>query len=315
MKAETNRDVLKCAMTGVIASLVTPFDKRGQVSPEGMRKQVAFLIDAGVKVFVCCGSIGEFASLSVAERKAVLELTMASARADSVVVQGCASSDIGTIIELADHALVNGAHGIMVTAPYYFKSTSDEIYRFFSEIDDSVNLPYVIYNNPATTKTELSLDLIEKISGLSKFAVLKESSGDMVRYFEERKRFQGQFPIIAAAESLLIFQLLTGAEGLMTASATFAPGLMLDLWNATREYRVQEAFRLFSRLFQFRQLFNAKMASGFPSYVAYTKAALDILGIPVGSPRAPLSSLSQDEKTRLEEVLEKEMGLVSTGGC
>jgi dihydrodipicolinate synthase/N-acetylneuraminate lyase len=301
---------LRNSLSGVIASLATAFDSQGNLSAAGLKAEVQFLLNSGIKILVCGGSIGEFSSLTISERKQLLELTLETAGGKALVLAGCAAPDVGTVLELTQHAAASGAHAIMLTAPYYFKSTSEAIHDFFKRINKEVNLPFIIYNNPSTTKVNLSLDLIERMSRLSQFAALKESCPDLARYFEERERFGSRFPIIAAGESVLVFQLLAGAEGLMTASVLYAPNLMQDLWHAAREKRVDEAFDKFSRLFQFRKLLDRTMSEGFPAYVSYTKAALEMLGIPVGPPRSPLSPLAPAEMQRLERVLRLDMGLM-----
>lgn len=300
---------LRKTFNGVVASLATAFDQQGNLSAAGLSAEVQFLLNADIKIFVCGGSIGEFSSLTIAERKQALELILGSTKNRALVLAGCASSDIGTVLELCNHAAANGAHGVMLTAPFYFKSRTEEIYEFFKRINENIELPFVIYNNPSTTKTNLSLELIEQLSQLSHFAALKESCPDLVRYFEERERFGSRFPIIAAGESVLVFQLLAGAEALMTSSVLYAPKLMQGLWYAAREKRVEEAFEKFSRLFQFRKLLDRATLEGFPAYVPYTKAALEILGVPVGPPRSPLSALPAMDMERLRQVLQVEMGL------
>ena len=308
-----NRDDLRGRLEGLIASLVTPFDQGGRLFPEGLKKEIQFLLASGVKVLVCCGSIGEFSSLTVSERKQVLELTLEITRDRALILAGCASSDVETVLELSDHGASQGAHGIMLTAPYYFKSRSEEIYEFLRLIDNKTKLPWIIYNNPSITKTDIPLDVIDQLSKLKQFTALKESNGDMVRYLEERERFGSVFPIIAAAEAVVVFQLLAGAEGLMTAAVDFAPTLMQNLWMAAKWKKTQEALDLFALVFQVRKLMSEAIRSGYPAYVPYTKAALEILGVPVGPPRPPLSPLSANEKTQLAGVLKEVLGLPSVG--
>jgi 4-hydroxy-tetrahydrodipicolinate synthase len=298
-----NRDDLRKRLNGPIASLVTPFDQEGRLCPEGLLQEINFLLAAGIKVLACNGSIGEFSSLTTSERKQVLELTLKYAGDDALIVTGCASSDLATVLELSDHAAAQGAHAIMLTAPYYFKSTSQELYEFFRVIDTKLTLPWIIYNNPTTTRADIPLDLIVQFSKMEHFAALKESSADMVRYYEEQERFGSIFPIIAAAEPVIVFQLLAGAAGLMTATVDFAPTLMRDLWTAASEKKTEQAFALFSGVFQIRKLMSEAVGRGFPAFVQYTKAALEIQGIPVGPPRAPLSVLPSAEKARLVQVL------------
>lgn len=123
-----HRDELQRRLDGPIASIVTPFDQGGQIFPEGLKREVQFLLASGIRAFVCCGSIGEFSSLTVSERKQMLELTVDIVRDKALIVAGCASSDVETVLELSDHAAAKGAHGIMLTAPYYFKSRVEEIW-------------------------------------------------------------------------------------------------------------------------------------------------------------------------------------------
>jgi len=298
-----NREQLRKRLTGPIASLITPFDVEGQVSVQGLEQEIQFLLAAGIKVLVCNGSIGEFASLTLAERKQVLEITLKHARDRALVITGCACPDIATTQELSAHAAANGAHGVMLTAPYYFRSTGPELHEFFRVVDSNLKVPWVIYNNPTTTKADLPLDLIAEFSRLNHFAALKESSADMVRYYEERERFASVFPVIAAAEPVIVFQLLAGAEGIMTAAVDFAPSLMIDLWIAASQRNMDRALALFSRIFQIRKLMSEAISRGLPAFVPYTKAAMEIRGVPVGPPRTPLSPLNPAEKQRLAQVL------------
>jgi N-acetylneuraminate lyase len=101
-----NRNDLRKRLKGPIAALVTPFDQEGRLSPAGLRKEIQFLLAAGIKVLVCNGSIGEFSSLTISERKQVLEGTLKHAGDKALVVAGCASSDLETALELSDHAAV-----------------------------------------------------------------------------------------------------------------------------------------------------------------------------------------------------------------
>src|SRR5947209_3540788 len=178
---------------------------------------------------------------------------MAAAAGRAMVIAGCSDTSLTTVIDLGVQASRSGADAIMVRLPYYFRLTAREVHGFFSAINDAIDLPFILYNNPSVGPSgDIPIDTIADISQLTIFVGLKEASPDVVRFWELIDRFGDRFPVIAASESPLFFMLAAGSPGCLTATAAFAPELLRDLINAFRRSDLPAARDLFRRLYAFR---------------------------------------------------------------
>ncbi len=296
-------DRLRDRLRGVIAATITPFNADLSLDEGGIRANLEFLLDEGVRVLVPCGTIGEAPSLSVAERMRVVELTARTVAGRATVVAGTLAHDLPTVVALARHAAAVGADGVMVPPPSAFKTDAVGILDFYRGLDDRAGVPFLLYNNPAAHGGEIPLDTIAALAELEHFVGVKEASGDVVRFYAAMRRFSNRFPIIAAVEPPLVFTLLCGSPALLTATAVFAPRFMADLFTAASRRNVECAFALYDRLYTFRQLLEPEIRAGFPAYVPWTKAALECRGLAGGPSRPPVRTLDATERARLAQVL------------
>jgi 4-hydroxy-tetrahydrodipicolinate synthase len=306
-------DEFKRRLKGIMVPMVTPFKRNYELDLEAIPDNVQFMLEGGVSVLIPCGSTGEFPSMSPEERKQVVEATVRATDSRALVVAGTSHTDLQTVIELSQHAEAVGADGVMLVIPYYFKPTEDEIYEFFGQIDRQVDVPIILYNNPGTTKINVSLDLMERLFQLKNMAAIKETNSHPVRYYEELRRFGGQFPIVPAGEPLAVFNMLAGAPGFITVAANFAPSLLRGMYEAAQAGDVTRAFELYARLYEYRRLFQERVSQGYPLYITYAKAAMELLGLRAGPPRLPLSDILGEEKAQLKRVLEEKMDLICVG--
>ena len=303
------RPELKDKLAGVLVPLVTPMHKDYSLKLELIPRLVDYLIEGGVRVIIPCGSTGEFPSLSDDERRQVIRATIEASDGRVPVVGGVSDTRIGSIIELANFAKQVGADGVMITAPYYFLPDEEDIFNFFQRIDQSIDIPFLFYNNPATTKFNATLELMERLSTLDNFGAIKENNSQPVRYYEELQRFGDAFPIIPAGEPPAIFNMLSGAPGFMSVAANFNPRLIVAMQEEAQAGRIPEAFEQFEKLRAYRSIFEARNRLGYPMYVVFAKAALNLIGFEVGPPRPPLRSLAEQDVLRLQEVLREVMKL------
>lgn len=295
-------------LKGLIVPIVTPFTWEYELHLGGIAPIVDYLLDNGVSVIIPCGTNGEFSSMTVAERKLVAEATVEAVGGRAPVIVGTSHSCLKDALELVHHAQDIGADGVMMVPPYYFRPTEDEVFEFFHIISSESNIPILIYNNPATTKINLSLEMFERLGALPHVAGIKENNSQPVRYFEELLRFEDRLTIIPAGEPPMIFNVITGAPGFITVSATFCPQLIREMFEAAQVRELEKAFSLYRKLFRYRQLFQARVDQGYATYVPYAKASLNLLGFPAGPTRPPLAYLRPEEISRLRKVLEEDFG-------
>ena len=125
----------------------TPFDINHDLNLEGLKDNVRFMIKHGLKrgnsVLWPMGTVGEAPSLTIKERTQIMKAIMEVADGKIPVIMGVGHTCIREIIDLCNYAENIGADGVMVPPPYYFKSTTNEVYRFFREIVSNTHIGIV----------------------------------------------------------------------------------------------------------------------------------------------------------------------------
>jgi len=301
---------LAARLNGVLCATVTPFEGPHQaVHYRGIASNADWLRQRNVQVLVVNGSIGEASSMSDDERRLAIAATASAMPDGGVLVAGCSAADSAQILRLSREAAEVRADAVLIQPPYHFQLEQHECIDFFTWLDAEIACPFVLYDNPQTSRTQLDLDTIDRISRLGHFVALKEAHADLVRFQEIIDRFAGRFPVIAAAEDALLYMLVAGAHGCMTASAAFAPESLTELCEAVASSDLDRARAAFGRVRAFRKLFLAKSRAGLPAYLPYTKAAVDLVGACGGPPRRPVRPITQAEREELARVLVEEMGL------
>ncbi|MQB02256.1 MAG: hypothetical protein GEU78_18780, partial [Actinobacteria bacterium] len=293
-------------------ALITPFREDGALDWSALDAQIDFQLESPVTAIVPGGSIGEFTAMSLDERRNMIARCVSRIDGKLLVVAGTADENPATALELTRDAAKLGVDAVMVKLPHYFGLMPDEAFWFFQALDD-VGCPFVVYNNPSTTRHDLSGDTLERVSTLEHFVALKEAAVSTTHFYERLHRFGGRFPVIAGAEDCVFFALLAGAPACMTATAAFSPSFMRAMYEAVQRSDLGRARELHCRLWEFRRLLRRRAGTGHPAYVTYTKAAMEILGLPAGPPRPPLLPLDEPERQVLRRVLVDTMGLGERG--
>lgn len=295
------------ALTGLIATPITPFRQDQALDIQAVAENVEFLMERGVRLFVTGGSIGEFAALTLGERKAVLAETVNTVKHRGLVLTNISGTDQAGILELARHAADVGAAGVMVLPPYYYRPSADELFDFFRWLDAHIDLPFLIYNNPGTTGVNVPLEMLAALAELRRFAGLKEANPDVVRFYRIVRRFGTVFPVVAATETPVAFFLLAGSPAVMTASVDYAPEFMQELLGAALASDVAQTWNLYDRLLAVREMLEPLLQHGYPAYIPFTKAAVEARGLRAGPPRLPLRPLDPSTRARLEEALRRHL--------
>src|SRR5205085_602604 len=135
-------------LSGVMTAIVTPFSESGELNLIALPPYLQFQEAAGIDGVVVCGTNGEGVSMSVAERKGLLEAVIGIKGALSVVA-GTGAANLPDTIELTDHAASVGADAALVLPPFYFKNPSGQgVSAFYRRLLDSTDLPILLYSIP-----------------------------------------------------------------------------------------------------------------------------------------------------------------------
>jgi 4-hydroxy-tetrahydrodipicolinate synthase len=280
---------------GVFPYLVSPIDASGEVKADVLARLCDDLIEAGVHGLTPLGSTGEFAYLSWAQRRRVVEVVVRAARGRVPVVAGVASTTIADAVSQAREFERLGCQGILAILEAYFPIADDGVFEYFKAIADSVSLPVVLYTNPNFQRADLSLPVIEKLSHVPNIRYIKDASSNTGRLLSIINKVEGRMNIFSASAHIPACVMLIGGVGWMAGPACVAPRQSVRLYEACRRGDWETAMELQRPLWTLNQAF-AKY-----NLAACIKGALELQGYAVGvplPPQAPLPPEGIDEVKR-----------------
>ena len=135
---------------------------------------------------------------------------------------------------------------------------------------------------------------------------IKESNGNLNRFSLMMDRFGRKANVIGAAELVMLQKMLVGTPGFLSPSPNIFPRLIKNMFGAVQGGEIKEAKALFKKFWRYRMLSAKKLEQGYPVYLSYTKAAMEIAGLPGGDPRRPYLPLSRTEYKELKTLMKRE---------
>jgi 4-hydroxy-tetrahydrodipicolinate synthase len=280
---------------GVFPYLVSPIDASGEVKADVLARLCDDLIRAGVHGLTPLGSTGEFAYLSWAQRRRIVEVVVEAAKGRVPVVAGVASTTIADAVTQAREFERLGCQGILAILEAYFPISDDGIFEYFKAIADAVSLPVVLYTNPNFQRSDLSLPVIEKLSHVPNIRYIKDASFNTGRLLSIINKVEGRMKVFSASAHIPACVMLIGGVGWMAGPACVAPRQSVRLYEVCRRGDWETAIELQRPLWALNQAF-AKY-----NLAACIKGALELQGYAVGvplPPQAPLPPEGIDEVKR-----------------
>jgi 4-hydroxy-tetrahydrodipicolinate synthase len=282
---------------GVFPYLVSPVDKFGRVLSDVLRRLVSDLIAAGVHGLTPLGSTGEFAYLDREQRATVVRATIEAAAGRVPVVAGVASTATDDAVAQAKSFQRLGASGILAILEAYFPVKDAQVEAYFRAIADAVDIPVVLYTNPQFQRSDLSLDVIERLSAHPRIRYIKDASTNTGRLLSIMNRCGENIRVFSASAHIPACVMLIGGVGWMAGPACLVPRQSVKLYELCRVGQWAEAMALQRRLWKVNEAF-ARF-----NLAACIKAGLESQGYAVGDPIAPQAPLTTDERRAVVAAL------------
>ncbi len=284
---------------GTYVVIVTPFTKNDELDLDGLESNIEFYLKNGVHGVAVGGSTGEFSALSLEEHKQIIKKTVDVVSERVPVIAGTAACSTKRVIELNKYAKEVGANGSLIVPPFYSKIKDDEIYYHYKKIAEAVDFPIMIYNNPFTSKIDMSPEFLAKLAKINNIGYVKESSGDISRVWRIRKQTNDSMTVFCGADNLAFEQFVMGAKGWICVAANILPRETSLLYEYSKNREHEKARELYSALLP---LCNLLEETG--KFTQIAKYGLDIQGYSGGRPRAPLLPLDEKLKIQTREIIE-----------
>lgn len=266
---------------GVYPALVTPFDENG-VNEEQYRGLIDYTIKAGATGVVPCGTTGEFTSMKFDEKVEAIRIACEATKGRVPVLAGTGAASTADAVKLTRRAEELGAAGVLVVSPYFLKPSTKEIYEHFEKVANSTELPVFVYNIPQVTGVPLHWTMIDGLREIDGIAGLKDSSGDLINLTTILVRKPNEFQVMVGHDEVALPALASGCDGAILASANVFPDRYIRMQTALSEGDLKNA-RIIQRSIQKIVRIFVNRGGGLA-----VKAALNMIGVPVGHARKPL---------------------------
>lgn len=284
---------------GIIAYPITPFGSDDSVNVAALKASIDMMIADGVHAIAPLGSTGESAYLNDGEWDEVAEVAVKHVAKRAPVVVGISDLTTRNAIRRAKFAEYVGADAVMVLPISYWKINEQEIFSHYAAIAQSINIPIMLYNNPATSGIDMRPSFIAKmVKEIDNITMVKESTGDIQRMHQLFKLSDGQIPFYNGSNPLAFEAFVAGATGWCTAAPNLIPKLNLELYNAIQAGDLSGARKVFYEQLPLLEFIVSN--GGLPPTI---KAGLNIKGLDVGAPRRPLNPLSDENIEVLSNLM------------
>lgn len=286
------------SIKGIVAYPVTPFTDDDTIDVDALHLLLDRLITAGVDAIAPLGSTGESAYLTDDEWPTVATESLGHVNGRVPTVVGVSDLTTAGTVRRARIAEQQGATAVMALPTSYWRLSDEEVHLHFTTLAEAIDVPVMLYNNPATTGIDMSPEfLFDLVSTVENITMVKESSGDITRMRRLHELSGGTLPFFNGSNPLAFEAFEAGAAGWCTAAPCLIPEAIVDFHRAVTTGSTAEAHVIFDRL---RPFLDMIVSRGLPTTI---KSGLHSLGIDAGRPRRPLLPLGDTEAARLHELI------------
>lgn len=286
-------------LTGTGTALVTPFKANGTIDETSLRGLVDWQIKSKVEFLVPCGSSGESATMTRAERRRVIEIVVDQNSGRVPIIAGTGTNSTLDSLDLTHDAKEVGADAVLLVGPYYNKPTQEGFYQHFKRIVEECNVKAVLYNVPGRTASnmlpETTLRIAEEVENV---IAIKEASNNLEQIMQIIKYRPKNFAVLSGEDSLTLPIITAGGDGVISVISNEVPKEYSDLTRAALKGDLKKAQELHYKLFELMK------ANFYESNPIPVKTALHLMGRIEESLRLPLTKISKPNREKLKEVLQ-----------
>ena len=279
-------------------ALATPMKENGEINYDSMDRLIEAQIAGGTDALIVCGTSGEAPTLDDPEHLEAIKFAVERTKGRIPVIAGTGSNNTAHAVMMSEESEKLGADGLLLVTPYYNKATQDGLYLHYRTIASATKLPCIVYNVPSRTGTNILPPTMAKLAAdQENIVAIKEASGNISQVAELSRLVDGKVDIYSGNDDQIVPVCALGGIGVISVLANVAPKQTHDMVMYCLEGNYEAAKKLqLKALPLVKQLFIE--VNPIP-----VKAALNMQGFEVGSPRLPLTEMTDANKANLKEAM------------
>ncbi len=288
--------------TGSSVAIVTPF-RDGKVDYKKLGELIDFQIAGGTSAITVCGTTGESATQSMQEHTETVDFCVRHVNGRIKVIAGSGSNDTMAALELSLEAERSNADALLMVTPYYNKTTQSGLIKHFTYVADRVKIPIILYNVPGRTGLSFTAETYKVLSGHPNINGIKEASGNFALLSATIAACGDDINIWSGNDNEVVPMMVLGAKGIISVAANIVPSVMTEMAEKclTGDFKRGAALQL-----EYLDLINSLFIEVNPIPI---KAAMNLMGMDVGSTRLPLCDMEPSNLEKLSASMKK-LGLV-----
>ena len=281
-------------LSGVVPPIATPVTASGSVDEPALRRLTRYLLDAGVDGILANGTMGGFAFLTDDEQIRAVSIVVSETDGAVPVIGGIGETCTARAIQKARRIVTEGITDVAILAPFYFFTSQENLYAYFSEIAGVIDLPIYIYDNPVMTKNGIHPETVARLrEDIPHVVGIKESNQDCLnlqKLIELNKH--DDFSILTGSEHLIVVGLQMGCDGFIGGLHNICPQIAVGLYRAFLDGDIERARQLQHSLTATCDIFQyGNIWGGFDQALRYLNIAECATAAPYVSKVTPEEAL------------------------
>ena len=284
---------------GIIPPVATPMKDNEDLDIPRLKWFLDHLMNNGVHGVFVLGTNSECYALDEREKQEVIATAVAHVNKRMPVFAGTGAETTREAVRITKMAEKEGADGVSVITPYFVTPSQQEIYDHYRRVAEHTSLPVILYSNPSTCGgVKIEPETAGRLAQIPNILAIKDSSGDLQNTIETIRSVPDRFSVMMGRDTLIFSALQMGARGAVPATGNIAPALLAELYNTFARGDMKAAQAAQARLHPLRMALTLCTAPGG------VKAALKMLGLPIGPCRSPVAGLTADKAPKMKAALE-----------
>lgn len=288
---------MKGFLSGTATAMITPFGADGGINFNAFGEMIERQISGGTDMLVILGTTGEPATMTEEEKTSVMEFSVKKAKGRVKLVFGCGSNCTAHAEKAAKKAEEIGADGLLAVTPYYNKCTQNGLAAYYESICNAVKIPVIAYNVPSRTGVNILPATMARLAEIPNMAGIKDAGGNMAQTMETLRLIRGKCDLYSGEDALNLPILAVGGDGVISVVSNLVPADVKRMYTAIKAGKTEEAYALNDKILPLTQACFIEV-NPIPA-----KAAMDLMGLKAGVPRAPLTEIEAANKEKLRAAM------------
>ena len=267
---------------GIFCPSITITDDEGKIDYDLWGKHLDHLADAGVNGVLLFGSIGEFYSVSLADKEAALEFAVKRVGERMKVFAGVGDTTYANVIEFTKFAEKVGADAVLAVSPYYFGPSPLTAENYFGGIAEATKLPVILYNFPARTGTDLTPELVASLAAKhSNICGIKDTVDTIShtrKVIRAARAVNPDFTVFSGFDEYYLVNRVSGGNGVLCGLTNVEPETFVKMHAAYEEGDFATAVACAERISKLMAVYDV-----CDLFVSAIKAAVKVKGLPIST--------------------------------